>query len=230
MVICLLSSVVVILLKSWYPLTLLLAASFIYVLPQKRFTVLIVAYTAVLAMSFSALICFQIMAVFIPMLRGVGLRVYVIPFLRVLILVNVILALALSSRTQEVLSSLKSLRLPLFLYLPAVVMIRFIPSFIYDIKQIHESLKIRGFRINPLSTTLHPALTLRLLFVPIVIRALRSSDELAVAAELKGVGYSDRLSYYKTHRLLRADYYAIAVACALAIGALLFDYQEALFF
>ncbi|MEA1868535.1 MAG: hypothetical protein U9N19_10635 [Thermodesulfobacteriota bacterium] len=51
-------------------------------------------------------------------------------------------------------TALKSLRLPLFLYLPAVVMIRFIPSFINDIKQVTEVLKIRGYKINPASLTL----------------------------------------------------------------------------
>ena len=225
MMICLLSSVVVIILKGVIPLSFLLTASIVYVLLQKRFGVLLVCYGAVMVMGLIALFCVKIMTVFVPQMGEFEFSVFFVPFLRVVILINVILALALSSQIQDILTSLRSLHLPLFIYLPAAVMIRFIPSFINDIRLISQSLKIRGYRINPLTLTFYPFLTTRLLFVPIVIRALRSSDELAVAAELKGVGYSEKVSYYRTNRFSSADYFAGALAFVLTSVACLLEYN-----
>jgi len=163
MTICLLSSVVVIVLKGVIPLSFLLAASLVYVLFQKRFGVLLICYGAVTLMGLMALFCIKIMAVFMPEMGQFDLSMFFVPFLRVVILLNVVLALALSSKIQDILTSLRSLHLPLFIYLPAAVMIRFIP-------------------INPFTLTFRPFLTTRLLFMPTVVRALRASDELAVAA------------------------------------------------
>jgi len=229
MVICLLSSVVVIVLKGVIPLSFLMAASLVYVLFQKRFGVMLICYGAVALMGLMALFCVRIMVVFIPEMGQFDLSMFFVPFLRVTILLNVILALALSSKIQDILTSLRSLHLPLFIYLPAAVMIRFIPGFIDDIKLINQSLKIRGYRINPFTLTFRPFLTTRLLFVPTVIRALRASDELVVAAELKGVGYSERISYYKTNRFSGFDYFIGAVAIVFLSFACLLEHQAKLF-
>lgn len=227
--ICLLASVVVIILKEVIPLSFLLTASIIYVLLQKRFGVLLVCYGAIMVMGLMALFCVKIMTVFMPEMGKFEIFVFFAPFLRVTILINVVLALALSSQIQVILTSLRSLHLPLFIYLPAAVMIRFIPSFINDIRLISQSLKIRGYHVNPLTLTFHPCLTTRLLFVPTVIRALRSSDELAVAAELKGVGYSEKVSYYRTNRFSSADYFAGALTFVFVFVACLFEYKVELF-
>ncbi len=220
MLVCAVASAAVIFINDWYPLAMLAAASFIYAAAHNRFRVLAVSYAVISVMALSALGCVYVMLVFMPEMGAMGLDPFLNPFLRVVILIHVVLALAVSSRVKELLTVLKSLRLPLFIYLPATVMIRFIPSFIHDVRLIRESLKIKGYAVNPLSLTLRPALTLRLLFAPIVVRALRSSDELAVAAELKGIGYSDRMTFIAQNRFRPADYIACAVAVILAAAAL----------
>lgn len=229
MIICLLASVVVVVLKGVVPLSFLLTASIIYVLLQKHFYVLFLCYGAIMAMGLMALFCVKIMTVFMPEMGEFEMAVFLVPFLRVIILINVVLALALSSQIQVILTSLRSLHLPLFIYLPAVVMVRFIPGFMNDIKLIRQSLKVRGYGINPFTLTFHPFLTTRLLFVTIVIRALRSSDELAVAAELKGIGYSEKVSYYKANRFSSADYFAGILALVAVFAACLFEYKATFF-
>jgi len=106
MTICLLSSLVVIVLKGVVPLSFLLAASLVYVLFQKRFGVLLICYGAVTLMGLMALFCIRIMVVFIPEMGQFDLSMFFVPFLRVVILLNVILALALSSKIQDILTSL----------------------------------------------------------------------------------------------------------------------------
>ena len=69
---------------------------------------------------------------------------------------NAVLPLALTIRMQTLLTSLQSFRLPFMLYLPAAVMIRFISSFISDVKQIGQSIKIRGFKLSIKNILLPP--------------------------------------------------------------------------
>jgi energy-coupling factor transport system permease protein len=228
MTLCLVCSVTVIFLKGFLPLSILLAASFLYLLLLRRFRVMFIAYCAVALMSLLALLCVKLMARMIPEMSGFDLAQFLNPFLRVTILLNVVLALALSSRVQDILTALRSLRLPLFLYLPAVVTVRFIPGFLHDIRQISESLRIRGYSLHPLFISLHPLLSLRLVFVPVVVRALRSSEELAIAAELKGLGHAERMTSYRTGRLASADYWALGIAAVLVAVSCLLSLQTAL--
>ncbi len=112
-----------------------------------------------------------------------------IPFLRMWPLVNTALAISLSMEIGQALLSLKKMHLPRIIYLPVMVALRFIPGFINDARQLRECLLIRGLPVNFAALALAPHRTLRLLIVPMVIRALRLADELAIAAELKRVGY-----------------------------------------
>ncbi len=230
MLICILCSIVVIFINELYSLAVLLAASFVYVVAHKRFFLTFVTYGALFVMFCIAICCIRIMLIFVPEMGKMGLSPFINPFLRVMILVNVVLPMALSSRVQDILTTLKTLQLPLFIFLPATVMIRFIPSFINDVRQISESMKIKGYRINPVTMTFRPVLTIRLLFAPLVIRALRSSDELSVAAELKGIGYSEKMTCSQKNKLKTTDYYAVAYAILLILLVLVMNFKDKLYY
>ncbi len=187
MLVCLVSSVGIIFIESSPALGILAVVSAGYALAHGRVKVLAVAWCAVALMFAMAMGCVRIMLIFWPSISEAGLGAFFNPFLRVVVLVNTILALAVSSRIQDVMTSLKSFGLPFVLYLPAAVMVRFIPEFINDVKLIRESMQIRGFSPGITFVTFHPFLAVRLLVVPLTIRALRSADTLAVAAELKGM-------------------------------------------
>ncbi len=182
-------SVAVIFFKSCGSLGFLTLATLVYVLDLGRYKVVSLCYVAIclmwlLSIGFMGLICTMI-----PMVPVTDPVTMLIPFLRTMVMLNTVLVLALSSRIQTLLTSLKSFKLPIWLYIPSAVMIRFIPSFIKDIRQIHETMRIRGYSLNPIFIFRHPRLSVRLMAAPIMFRALRSADDLGVAAELKGVGY-----------------------------------------
>ena len=88
------------------------------------------------------------------------------------------------------------MHLPFVITLPSTVMIRFIPTFAHDVSQVWETLKIRGWQLNFTMLCTHPFLCARLIFTPILFRALKSSEALGVAAELKGLdrGLGNRAS------------------------------------
>ena len=95
-------------------------------------------------MSLLAMGCAFGMSLLSPSMPAFSAVSLVVPFLRMATMLNVILPLAFSCRVQSLLTALKSLRLPFCLYLPAAVMIRFIPTFLHDAKQVSETLRIRA--------------------------------------------------------------------------------------
>ncbi len=217
MLISAVASLVVIFLKSVPALLLLVAASALYLMLARRWKVMVIAYAAIMLMWVGAVVCMELMALFSPRMAASSLSSLMLPFLRSLVLINTLLAMALSSRIQGILTTLKSLRLPYWLYIPAAVMVRFLPSLVEDVRQIAETVKTKGYALHPASLLLKPRQTMRLLFVPMLFRALRTSDELGIAAELKGVGYSNNISRFREQRFSRIDYGVIAAASGLFI-------------
>lgn len=225
MAICVLSSLVVIPLESLPALSFLALGSLVYLLMHDRFKETLFCYSFLVLIAIIAVSCLKVMCLFIPGMDRFPLLSLGAPFLRVAVVMNVVIALVVSSRIQEILTALKSMRLPFFLYLPAVVMVRFLPTFVSDIRQIAESLKIRGYRINPLTLTFHPLLMARFLFVPIAIRALRNADQLAIAAELKGIGLVKKITPYGQRRMVPSDYYMALSWLLLISAAFVVEYQ-----
>jgi energy-coupling factor transport system permease protein len=128
--ICLLSSLVVIPLKGMPALSFLALASTVYLLLHRRFKLPMLCYCGLILMAIIARSCLMFLALFLPSMDEISVVSLAVPFLRVVVVMNVVIALVLASRIQAILTALKSFRLPLFIYLPAVVMVRFIPSFV----------------------------------------------------------------------------------------------------
>ena len=161
------------------------------------------------------------MSLLIPSMPAFSAVSLVVPFLRMATMLNVILPLAFSCRVQSLLTALKSLRLPFCLYLPAAVMIRFIPTFLHDAKQVSETLRIRGWRMTPWNAFLHPVLLIRLVFTPLLFRSLKTSEELGIAAELKGLGYGEGMRPYRKLVWKASDTWLLVAACLVAAAAVL---------
>ncbi len=197
----------------------LFAATLVYVLLLRRPVLLGVLYAAMAVMMGFAFLCALGLAQLVPSMGGLSVKSLVIPFLRGLSMMNVVMALALSSRVEDLMATLERMHLPFCLFLPSVVMIRFIPTFTNDIRQIWETLKIRGWPMGPWMLTASPFLSARLLFVPVLFRALKSSETLGIAAELKGLGSARRTVMPRTKAFSRVDM-SVWVLTGLTIAAI----------
>lgn len=150
MMITALASVMTVAISSLYAQCFLFAVSFLYLLMIRRPKLILVSYLLFLIMMAIACGFGLVLAHFLPMMgKGMELKSLAVPFMRAFTMLNVVLPLAFTGRLQQILNSLQKLKLPFVIYLPAAVIVRFIPTFTNDIKQIWESLKIRGYRINP---------------------------------------------------------------------------------
>jgi energy-coupling factor transport system permease protein len=214
------ASLAVVFLNHPVPLAVLACASALYALSLKRPLILLVVYGAVIFMWLVAVAMVAGLHAVWHEVPPLEIDKLLAPFLRTAVMVNAALTLALSSRIQTLLATLKAIRLPFSIYVPLAAMIRFLPTFIEDVRQINECLRTRGHRLAPVGVFAHPLLTVRLLLMPLLFRSLRSSDELGMAAELKGLGSAGRMTPMKRPRFSGTDAVTASLAfMVLALGA-----------
>lgn len=210
LLLCFCGSVVSIALSSPLSLGFLAGCSMLLALGAARpltiakmylFAVLMLAF----ALAFSGLISLAV-----PGLMHWNAFSLSVPFLRILISVNLLLMLALSTPVQTLFNRLQSWKLPVWVHVPLSVAIRFVPSFINDCAQIRDAARLR------------PGAGLRRFWrgfaVPLVFRMLYSADDLAMAAELKGVGSAAKTRLSQKECMTRRDA-AVAACTALALSA-----------
>lgn len=219
MFVSLLASVITIVISSFEGQAVLFAASLLYVLSIRRYKAVCIAYAFMAVMMVIAVLCTYCLTRFVPAMPFTFAAVAV-PFMRGMVMMNVVLPLALTCRIQDLLTALKGLKLPFCIYIPAAVMIRFIPTFIHDIKQVAETLKIRGYELSFRQMCLHPLLMLRLLFAPLLFRSLRTSEELGMAAELKGLDSQSVFVPYRKIVWTNKDSLLVAAALSASVFAL----------
>ena len=212
---CVAGSLASIVIKSPLSLGLMLVASTAMALTATRATTIIKVCLVVTLMLAFSLGFSWLMSLAVPGLVQWNVATLVLPFLRMLVVVTLLMAFALSTPAQEVSRMLQSFRLPGFLSLTLSVIIRFIPSFMDDCRQVAEAAKLR------------PGKSVwsfwRCLVVPLVFRVLASADELAVAAELKGMSAARKACLTPLDGFRHRD--AAVAAGALAVLALAFALQ-----
>lgn len=220
-IISVLASIMTVALGSLEGQGVLFGSSLLYALSVRRFRVLFVAYAFITGLFLLALGCSALIHIAAQSLPQASLGSFLLPFLRFAIMINAIIPLAFGTPVQSLLRSLKAFRLPFQLYIPLAVMIRFIPTFITDVRQIAEALRIRGYRLSGRQLLLHPVLSMRFVTVPLLFRALKTSEDLGVAAELKGLSPEKTFRPWKAPAWQKRDSLLLLLALAAALAALL---------
>ena len=190
----------------------------VYVLMLKRPKLVTLLYILMAVMMAVSAGFGWLISLWAPKLGGLSAQALFVPFLRGVSMMNVVMVLALTTRVEDLLGTLERLHLPFVVFLPAVVMLRFIPTFTNDIRQVWETLRIRGWPMGPVMITTHPILSARLLFTPILFRALKSSETL-------GIGTAHRTVLPKAPPLSQLDrniFIAMGVCVVLALLAEIF--------
>ena len=212
LLLCAGGSIATIILSSPLSLGLLVLCTTALALGAARPAVICKVYLFGTLMFLLALGCSALIGLAVPGLMNWDAFSLGVPFLRLLVSVNLLLTLALSTPVQVLFTRLQSLRLPSWLHIPLSVAIRFIPTFLHDCAQIRDAARLRpGKGISGLW---------RGLMVPMIFRMLFSADDLAMAAELKGIGGARRPRSADTPRMAGRDRLllslAVCVICAAA--------------
>ncbi|MDR1657176.1 MAG: energy-coupling factor transporter transmembrane protein EcfT [Deltaproteobacteria bacterium] len=172
-------------------LGILAAASAVYLVLEVRPKATIIVYIAFTVMATVAMISLKLLGLFMAAMKGQPLYAALFPFIRMSITLNTILPLAFNARLSDLASTMGRLKIPGLIRLPLIITVRFIPTFFNDLTQLREAVAIRFRRRGGFFFWLNnPVIAWRVFFMPLVVRLIRSADELAIAAELKGLSAS----------------------------------------
>ncbi|MDR2489032.1 MAG: energy-coupling factor transporter transmembrane protein EcfT [Desulfovibrio sp.] len=216
LLLCVAGSLAAVILSSPLSLGLLVALSTALALGAARPATVLKVYLFSAAMMLFALGCAAIIGLAVPDLMRWNVFSLIVPFLRMLLSVNLLLTLSLSTPVRELFARLQQIRLPGWLQIPLSVAVRFIPTFLEDCAQIRDAARLRpGGKITGMW---------RGLAVPLLFRMLYSADDLAMAAELKGISAAYRGQRAPLPALKTRDRSVLALAFAALCAAAALQY------
>ncbi|MDO5728851.1 MAG: energy-coupling factor transporter transmembrane component T [Actinomycetaceae bacterium] len=120
-------------------------------------------------------------------------------------------------RIPEVAAVFTRMRAPVWLHLPVLVMIRFFPVAIAELRAISDAMVLRGLKPGVGGFMTHPLRTGELLMIPFLASSARIADELAAAALIKGVGTTRERTTTVETPFRTGDAIAITIVAILAI-------------
>ncbi|MDR1297262.1 MAG: energy-coupling factor transporter transmembrane protein EcfT [Deltaproteobacteria bacterium] len=202
-------------------LSLLLAFSLLYLVEECGARLIFLAYAFLAVMMAVCLGFVWVLGFVFEPMRDAPMTMATSPFLRLGVSLNVILPLAMNVKLTNLAAALGGLRLPGIIRLPLMVTIRFIPTILNDLRQLNEAVGIRFRGKKGFFFWLARPLTWwRVFFYPLVVRLIRSADELAMAAELKGLDpgtkFGDQKEPFSADDRLLVMLAVLAVALAAA--------------
>ena len=86
-------------------------------------------------------------------------------------------------------------------HLPLIFMLRFFPTVKYEFREIIESLRLRG-----ICSSKNPLATVEYLFVPMIFSASQTAEELAAAAEVRGISAEEDHSSRRLIQFKKSDW------------------------
>lgn len=122
-----------------------------------------------------------------------------------------------TSTSAQILAAAQKSRLPFGVYLPLAVMFRFLPTVKTEIVAIRQTLALRSILPNWYSVFLFPHQAAKYLLVPLISTSLRSGDQLAQAAMVRGLGAPIKRTSIVSARLQAVDWLVIAGSIALVL-------------
>lgn len=228
------TSIIAILFNNFVVLVIAIGASMIYAWGGRQPWILLKSYLVMIAISVLAILFSSILVWSLEWLSqlawfsqiispnfaqnmrdSLGWKL-LIPFLRMLVVINVLFVMTINFDNQEFIAAMQKIRLPRCIFLPMMVCCRFIPSFLTDLRQCHDSLQMRGYRFGLLSSLF----SLRMLMIPFCVRTLRLADNMVMSLELRGVGQRKRSVSMREIAFSTKDYVTICLFLVILISLL----------
>lgn len=135
------------------------------------------------------LLAFSIVSVVLVYFTGIG-SVFEFGkfFVRIFGVVCIGLVFAFTTPPSRFARALEKLRFPKSVVFTLTLVLRFIPVFMGEVKDLMDSLKVRGVELGLKGILRRPRLVFRALIIPLMIRMMKIADDLASAMEARGAG------------------------------------------
>ncbi|MCW4018165.1 MAG: energy-coupling factor transporter transmembrane protein EcfT [Candidatus Bathyarchaeota archaeon] len=87
----------------------------------------------------------------------------------------------------ELIAALQKLHIPKAVIIPLAVGLRFTPCISQEFNTIRDAMHLRGIAISSFNTIAHPVMAMEYVLVPLLMRSMKISDELAASASARGI-------------------------------------------
>ena len=105
----------------------------------------------------------------------------------------------------EITTALERMHLPKGIILSIAVMFRYFPSIKDDLFIIIDAMKLKGLYTSKRAALIHPIRTMEFVLVPMLLKSLKTAEELSCAALVKGIKNTGHKTSYFDVRLRAAD-------------------------
>ena len=119
--------------------------------------------------------------------------------------------------------AMQRMHMPQAVTIPLVVMFRYIPTLGIEYRQIKNAMAIRGISDTYLKRIAHPVRTVEYILVPLLMRCLKVTDELAASGTTRGLELDTRREALNEVRMGAGDWLAIALGMAFFAALVLCD-------
>ena len=103
-----------------------------------------------------------------------------------------------TTKVGEFLSAMNRSHVSQKIVIPIAVMLRYVPTIREDWRFIKDAMRMRDVSPNLKNFILHPAMTIECIYVPLMMAASKTADELTVASVTRGIeNPTQRTSYVK---------------------------------
>lgn len=122
----------------------------------------------------------------VPVL-SVMMSVFGVTVLKIIPIAMVGLWILNTTYMDDLMVSLQRIKLPQSVAIPLVVMFRYIPTLRIEYRMIRNTMNIRGINDTFWKLVLHPISTIEYILIPLLMRCLKVTDELAASGTTRGL-------------------------------------------
>lgn len=124
-----------------------------------------------------------------------------------------------TTRVNEFLTAMNKAHIPKSVVIPLAVMLRYIPTVKEDWRYIKDAMRLRDVTPSFIGFVKNPAMTVECLYVPLMMTASNTADELAIASVTRGIENPKPRTCLLRIRFRARDWVAVFLAvCILLLG------------
>lgn len=158
----------------------------------------------------------------IPVL-SIIMSVFGVTILKLVPIVMMGLWILRTTHMDDLMVSLQRLRLPQSVTIPLVVMFRYIPTLRIEYRMIRNTMDIRSISDTVWKQILHPISTIEYILIPLLMRCLKVTDELAASGTTRGLEMEVQRFALNSICFTWKEYAVTALGVAFLIGLLFLD-------
>lgn len=126
-------------------------------------------------------------------------------------------------RVSDFVSAMQNMHIPKGVIITLAVVFRYLPTVKEEFYYIKNTMKLRGIGLNARNILLHPIKSCEYAIVPLIIRSVTISDELAASAMTRGLDLVTKRTSYRKVKLCASDFFVTAVIIVAVTGGMLLN-------